>query len=162
MKKNISPESLLTVWTIMLLFLFQTIPAQVVSPKKRMENCNKIKGLRQQYKSIVLPPYLIEGCASKAVLCGEPNQEAVIPISVLGKQRYRLYFKDEGFDGKVFVRILTLNKKEIFNNQSDTTQNMYAFTAPRTDKYFIEFNYKQSTNPDAVGCVSVILATREF
>ena len=138
------------------------LPAQVISPKKIMEKCNKTKGLRDQYKKIVLPPYVIEGCASKAILCGEPNQDAVIPISVLGKQRYRLYFRDEGFEGKVFVRVVTLNKKEIFNNGTDSTQTMFAFTAPRTDKYFVEFNYKQSANPDAVGCVSVVLATREF
>jgi hypothetical protein len=148
--------------TFLLLGLFQVLPAQVISPKKLMERCNKIKGLREQFKKFVLPPYVIEGCASKAILCGEPNQEAVIPISVLGKQRYRIYFRDEGFDGKVYVRIMTLNKKEIFSNETDSTQTMYAFTAPRTDKYFVEFKYKQSSNPDAVGCVSVVLATREF
>jgi hypothetical protein len=161
MLKKIRPAIYLLSGAFILFCLFQQLKAQVISPKKRMENCNKIKGLRDQYKSIVLPPYVIEGCASKAILCGEPSQ-AVIPISVLGKQRYRLYFKDEGFDGKVYVRVLTLNKKEIFNNQADTTQNMFAFTAPRTDKYFVEYVYKQSTNPDAVGCVSVVLATREF
>jgi|GEM_PF-1107660 hypothetical protein len=148
--------------TALVLCLFHMLPAQVISPKKIMERCNKTKGLRDQYKKFVLPPYVIEGCASKAILCGEPNQDAVIPISVLGKQRYRMYFRDEGFEGKVFVRVVTLNKKEVFNNETDSTQTMFAFTAPRTDKYFVEFNYKQSANPDAVGCVSVVLATREF
>ena len=147
--------------TLLLLCTFQMLPAQVISPKKMMERCNKVKGLRDEFKKKILPPYLIEGCASKAILCGEPNQ-AVIPISVFGKQRYRLYFRDEGFEGKVFVRVMTLNKKEVFSNESDSTQTMYAFTPPRTDKYFVEFIYKQSTNPDAVGCVSVVLATREF
>lgn len=146
---------------VLLFCLFHSLPAQVVSPRKLMENCNKTKNLREKFKSIVLSPYVIEGCASKAVLCGEPSQ-AVIPISVLGKQRYRMYFKDEGFEGKVFVRVLTLNKKEIFNNEADTTINMYAFTPPRSDKYFVEYVYKQSKNPDAVGCVSLVLASRDF
>jgi hypothetical protein len=39
---------------------------------------------------------------------------------------------------------------------------MYAFTAARTEKYFVEFVYSQSKNPDAVGCVALVLATREF
>ena len=135
---------------------------QQPSPRKQMENCSKMKSLREKYKSVIQSPYVLEGCASRPVLCGEPGQQAIIPLSVLGKQHYRLYFDSEGFEGKVFVRVLTLNKKLIFSNENDPASTMFAFTATRTEKYFVEFNYVQSTNPDAVGCVSTVLATREF
>ena len=136
--------------------------SQESSPMKLIQNCSKIKRIRDKFKTIIQAPYVIEGCASKAILCGEPGQEAVIPVSVMGKQRYRIYFQTEGFEKQVFVKVSTLNKKLIFTNESDPSVSMFAFTATRTEKYFIEFFYSQSSNPDAVGCASVVIATREF
>jgi hypothetical protein len=121
-----------------------------------------MKKLREKFKDLIQAPYVMEGCASKAILCGEPGHTAIIPISILGKQRYRIYFQHEGFEKKVSVKISTLNKKVVFSSQDDPTSNMFAFVAPRTEKYFVEFLFEQSSNPDAVGCVSVVVATREF
>lgn len=132
------------------------------SPMSLIKSCTKAKKIRDKYKKQIQTPYVIEGCASKAILCGEPGHEAVIPVSVLGKQRYRFYFDNEGFDGKVYVKLSTLNKKVLFTNESDPDLNMFAFTATRTEKYFVEFFYSLSKNPDAVGCISVVVATREF
>ena len=137
------------------------ITGQNLSPKKQIENCQKTKKLLDRYKKIVQIPYVIEGCASKPILCGE-NGEAIIPMSIIGKQKYRMFFSNDGFDGKVFVKVQTINKKLIFTNEADPTVDYFAFTPIRTEKYFVEFVYKQSANPDAVGCVSVLLATREF
>jgi hypothetical protein len=83
-------------------------------------------------------------------------------MSIIGKQKYRMYFSNEGFDGKVFVKVQTINKKLIFTNEADPSIDYFVFTPIRTEKYFVEFVYKQSANADAVGCVSVLLATREF
>ena len=137
------------------------ITGQNLSPKKQIENCQKTKSILDRYKKIVQEPYVIEGCASKAILCGE-NGEGIIPMSIIGKQKYRMYFSNAGFDGKVFVKVQTINKKLIFTNEADPSIDYFAFTPIRTEKYFVEFVYKQSANPDAVGCVSVLLATREF
>lgn len=134
----------------------------VQSSMALIQSCTKAKKIRAKYKSQIQAPYEIEGCASRAILCGEPGHEAVIQVSVLGKQRYRFYFDNEGFEGRVFVRLSTLNKKVLFTNESEPELNMFAFTATRTEKYFVEFVYPQSKNPDAVGCVSVVVATREF
>lgn len=144
------------------LFLAHPGFTQESSPMKLIQNCSKVKRIRDKFKTVIQAPYVIDGCASKAILCGEPGQEAIIPVSVLGKQRYRIYFQTEGFEKDVFVRVSTLNKKLIFTNQNDPTLSMFAFTATRTEKYFIEFIYTQSSNPDAVGCATVVVATREF
>jgi len=138
------------------------INAQQLSPMKQIQNCTKTKKIRDKFKASIKAPYEIDGCASKAILYGEPGQDAIIPVSVLGKQRYRIYFQHEGFEKDVFVRVSTLNKKLIFSNESDPSQNMFAFVAPRTEKYFVEFFFAQGSDPDAVGCVAVVIATREF
>jgi hypothetical protein len=145
-------------------FLLPDLPglAQESSPMKLIQNCSKIKRIRDKFKNTIQAPYVIDGCASKAILYGEPGQEAVIPVSVLGKQRYRIYFQTEGFEKPVFVKVCTLNKKVVFSNESDPSVSMFAFTATRTEKYFVEFFYTQSNNPDAVGCASVVIASREF
>lgn len=146
--------------------LFLLIPAgldaQVISPMKEIQNCNKTKKIRDKFKAVIQAPYEIDGCASKAILYGEPGHDAIIPVSVLGKQRYRFYFSNEGFDKNVTVRVSTLNKKIVFSNETDPAQNMFAFIAPRTEKYFVEFLFTKGSDPDAVGCVSVVVATREF
>ena len=150
------------IWLILIFPLAGYGQTETPSPMKLIQTCTKAKKIREKYKAQIQAPYEIEGCASKAILCGEPGHPAIIPLSVLGKQRYRFYFDNEGFEGKVFVRLSTLNKKILFTNEAEPELNMFAFTATRTEKYFVEFFYNQSKNPDAVGCISVVVATREF
>lgn len=146
---------------LILLFNFPT-NAQELSPIRLIQACNKAKNIKDKFKDKIQAPYHMEGNGSKAILCGEPDHEAIIPVSVIGKQRYRIYFHHEGFEGNVFVKISTLNKKIVFTNEDDPSKDLYSFVAPRTEKYFVQFVYTMSKNPDAVGCVSVAVASREF
>ena len=120
--------------------------------------CKSLREQKDEYIRIV-KPYDFEGISGGKLAAGKTRS---ISVSVFSKVKYRLYFRADGFDSPVIIRVLTVNRQLLWSNEKDPGLMMYEFIPHKSDKYFVEFSAPGSSFDDARGCVAVVLSSRPY
>jgi hypothetical protein len=120
--------------------------------------CKSLKEQKDEFIRIV-KPYDFEGISGGTLAAGKTRS---ISVSVFSKVKYRLHFRADGFDSPVIIKVLTVNRQQLWSNEKDPGNLSYEFIPQKSDKYFVEFSAPGSNYDDARGCVAVVLSSRPY